>query len=430
MSRCCTTKQCHRIEYLSFPPSAILRDILTRAFVSLSYRLNPHLLFYLPLSWTTHISRDMCGPAKDQEATVVDEPCGCCSSKVEACSTGVLDNSTLANNDNNDSNQDTKDSPDQVLPQITCGDSKNKDVQVCGDDQMDRGSPTSKDACKVGCCDDKKIMNEDDGCQDGCCSADDTSEEAKELEDGCCSSVIQQETVEDDATCKSACYGPNVDRPIEAGCGIEKDLKPTNVINLPSSSGCCSSQEKVNTVCSSTKNRSKSCTVPDKAAIEAPIPKTGCCSKVPLPNTDQTCYIPTSTNVKPSGCCPTIPQVIESLKKGCCGPQPVSTDTPWREGKTSGCCSTSSLTGNDDGPCDTKSPNDAGCCSSRKNEVGCGTKSCCTGDTPVKSEKGCCSKIPRKGKTGQVSKSKSSKPKSRAASLGASDLQLFISGKS
>jgi hypothetical protein len=364
----------------------------------------------------------MCGPAKDQEATVVDETCVCCSGKVGACATARPDNWTRPDYAENDGVQVTEDPCGQVSPPIDCSNEKNKGIKVCGDSGVDRETAMPKVDCKVGCCDDTNTTNEDNGCQDGCCSVDDTFDRDREMEDGCCPSSNGDDTSVD--TCRSACCGPIIDDSIVAGCGIEKDPKPTNVIDLPSSSACCSSQEKVNTVCSSTKNSIRSCTVPDETAIEASIPKSGCCSKVPLPNTDQTCSIPTSTNVKPSGCCSAIPQVIVPPKMGRCGLKTVSTNTPLQEGKTSGCCSTTGLTRNDDGACDTKFPNDAGCCSSPKDEVGCGTKSCCTGDTPVKSEKGCCSKGPRKGKTGQASKSKSSKSKTRAASLGAFTLQL------
>jgi hypothetical protein len=363
----------------------------------------------------------MCRPAKDQVATVVDEPCGCCSSKVEACSTGVLDNSTLANNDNNDSNQDTKDSPGQVLPQSGCCNSKDKHIKVC--EEMDKGcgSSGSKDDCKDGCCDDENPENEDEGCEDGCCSVDDTLEKDKEMEDGCCSSTLQQETFEDDTTCKSACCGSIDVRPIEAGCGIKEETKPTSMTDLQPSSGCCSPRDnKLNAACASAKTNIKPCSTTGETTCEAGTPKPACCSKVPLPNTEKPSSCSISKKDKPPGCCSAISQVIEPPKKGCCGPKSVSTDRPWREGKTSACCSTSGLTGNDDGACcDTKSPNDAGCCSSPKDEVGCGIKSCCTGDSPVKSEKGCCSKGPRKGKIGQSSKSKS-----RAASLGAFTLQL------
>jgi hypothetical protein len=361
----------------------------------------------------------MCGPAKDQEAIVVDEPCGCCTSKVEACATGQPDHWTHPDNAKNHHNQEIKDSPGQVLTQSACCDSKAKDIKVCEETDNGCGPSVSKDDCKDGCCDDKNSTNEDDGCLDRCCSVDDIFGKLKEMEDGCCSSTLQQVTFGDNTTWKSACGGSIVVKPIEAGCRIEEETNSTIVTDFGSSAGCCSPQNKVNAVCASTKNNYKSCTNPCPTIPRSDTPKAGCYSKVPLPNTDKTCSIPTSTNFKPSGCCSPIPQVIEPPKKGCCGPETITTDAPLQEGKTSGCCSTTGLTRNDDGACDTKPPNDAGCCSSPKDEVGCGTKSCCTGDSPVKSEKGCCPKRPRKGKIGQSSKSKS-----RATSLGAFTLQL------
>jgi hypothetical protein len=374
----------------------------------------------------------MCGAAKDQEATVVDEPCGCCSSKVERCATGVLDNSTLADNDSNDCNQDTKDPPVQVATQSTCCDSRrNKAIKAC--EETDKGwqSSVSKDDCKDGCCDDENSANEDDGCEDGCCSVDDTCEKDKESQTGCCSSTNKQETFGDDTTCKRACCGSIVVKPIEAGCGNEEETNSTIITHFGSSSGCCSTQNKVDTVCASTKNNSQSCTIPaDLAATAAPTPRSDCCSTVPRLSTEKTSVCSDSKKDQASGSCPTILQVIKPPKKGCCGPEAITAVSPLPRQGTSGTCSATQLSKNGDGCCDAESPDDAGCSSPTKDQDVRGTKSCCTGDSPIQSENGCCSEIPRKGKTGQVSKSKSSKSKSRAASLGASDLQLLISGKS
>lgn len=262
---------------------------------------------------------------------------------------------------------------------------------------------------------------------------DDTFEKAKEMEDGCRPSSTQQETTEEYTTCKSACCGPVVVKPIEVLCGTDEKTDQTEqtvITASGSSSGCCSSHNKINTVCASTKNSSQSCAVPDEAAIEAPIPKTGCCSKVPLLNIEEPSPCSPSTKHKPSGCCSTVPQVIQSPKKGCCGPKSITSESPLQEGKTSGCCSTTQLSKNDDGACDTKSPDDDGCCSPTKDEVVCSTKACCTGDSLVRPEKGCCSKGLRKGTPGQASKLKSSKSKLRAASLGELVFQIQLAGKS
>jgi len=371
----------------------------------------------------------MCGPAKEPEM-VLNQSARCCSSKVEACVTGEPDISTLTDK-NNDDNQEIKDSCGQVLIPDDCCASKNKVIKPS--EETDKGceSSVSKDDCRDGCCDDEITMDEDEGCEDGCCSMDDTFEKDEGMEDGCCPSSLQQETAEEDTSCKSACCGPVVVKPIEVVCGTDKKTDQTEqtvIIASGSSSGCCSSQNKGDTICASTKNSSKSCAVPDEAAVKAPIPKTGCCSKVPLLNTEKPSCCSSITREEPSGCCPTVPQVIQSPKKGCRGPKSITSESPLQEGKTSGCCSTTQPSKNDNGACDTKSSDADSRCSPAKDEVVCSTKACCTGDSPVQSEKGCCSKGSRKGKSEQASKSKSSKSKSRAASLGAFTLQIFISG--
>jgi len=361
----------------------------------------------------------MCGPAKDQ-VMAVDQSARCCSSKAEASVTGEPGISTPTDK-NNDDNQKTKDSCGQVLLPDDCCASKNKDIKSC--EEMDKGCGSS--VSKDGCCDDEITMKEDEGCEDGCCNMDGAFGKDKEMEDGCCPSSIQQETTEENTTCKSACCGHVVVEPIKAGCGTDKETKRTTTTDLQPSSGCCAPKDNnMNAPCASTKNKVQSCTVPDEAAVEAPIPKPGCCSKVPLLNIEEPSPCSPSTKHKPSGCCSTVPQVIQSPKKGCCGPKSITSESPLQEGKTSGCCSTTQPSKNDDGACDTKSPDDDGCCSPAKEAVVCNTKSCCTVDSPVRPEKGYSSKGPRKGKSEQASKSKSSKPKSRAASLGELFFQL------
>jgi len=356
----------------------------------------------------------MCGPAKDQETTVFDEPCRCCTSKVGSCATGQPDNWTHPDNAKNYHNQETKHSSGQVLPQSTCCDSKDKDIKKCEETDKVCGSSGSEDDCKDGCCDDKNTVNEDEGRKDECCSADNV----EGLEVGISSETIQQVTSGKDTTCKSACCGSSVVGPIEAGCRIEEETNSTYITDFGSSSGCCSTQNKINTVCASTKSNSQSCTTPaDEAATAAPALRSGCCPTVPQPNTEKSSSCTTSKKTKTSARCSDIRQVLASPKKGCCGPKSVSTDTHSQEGKTSGCCSTRQSAKNDDGACDNDSPDDSVCCSPTK-DLSCSTEACCTGDSPVQSEKGCCSKGPRKGTSEQPFKSKSSKSKSRAASLG------------
>jgi hypothetical protein len=337
---------------------------------------NPHLLSYIPLS---------------------------CSNKVKARATGVPDDSTFADNSNYDYNQSTKDSCGRLLPQSACCASDNNDIKVCGDTDTCCGSPISKDACKDGCCDDKNTIPDVEGCADDCCDEDDVVDRAEALEAGCSSTTIQQEKLEDDTTCKSACCGPIVVKPLEAGYGTEKSTNRTITAAFGSSSGCCSPQHKVNYVPAPTKNDDKSCTSLCPPSFESNTPKAGCCN---------------SMKDQPSGCYPTIPQAIEPTKKGCCGPKSDMMDTLLQEGKSSGCCSTAEISKDGDGCCDTKSSDEGGCCSPAKYVVVCSKKACCTGDSPVKPEKGCCSSGPRKGKSEQASKSKWAKSKSRAASLG------------
>jgi len=224
---------------------------------------------------------------------------------------------------------------------------------------------------------------------------------------------------------------------MKVGCGIDKGNGRPNEIGVPPSSGCCSARDdskddNINAACASAKTNIKRCTIRGAPTPEPDAPKAGCCSEVPLPNVGKMSSCSTPTKFKASGCRSTIPEVKEASKKGCCGVKSTTTETPVQKGKTSGCCSTTVFARNDDEVYDIKSPDVAGCCSPAKDEVVSSTESCYPGRSPALSEteKGCCSKPPQQGKLEQNQKSKSSKSKSRAASLGEFPNLILRSGTS
>jgi len=362
---------------------------------------------------------------------VTNQSVRCCSSKADGCATGRPDNSTSVNNINNDNNQEPKNSCGQVSPPDDCCSSKSKNITTSPDAASNRESPISKADGEDGCRDARFTVNGDDGCRDECCESEDSVQGEEGFGDGCCPS---NETSNDESDCKSACCGPVVGKPIKVGCGIDKGNDRTTEIGVPPSSGCCSPRDdskddNLNAACASAKTNIKR--MPGATTPEPDAPKAGCCPEVPLQDVGDVSCCAKPTKVKASDCCSIIPEVKDIAKKGCCGVKSTTTETPSQEGK-SGRCSITRRARNDNEACDIKSPDDAGCCVTSTDEVVYSTKSCCSGGTlalPEK-EKGCCSKGRQQGKLGQDQKSKSSKSKSRAASLGAFSLQLVISAVS
>jgi len=375
----------------------------------------------------------MCDSAKD-EVPVTNQSVRCCSSKAEGCATGRPDNSTSVNNINNDNNQEPKNSCGQVSPPDDCCSSKSKNITTSPDAASNRESPISKADCEDGCCDARFTVNGDDGCRDECCESEDSVQGEEGFGDGCCPS---NETSNDESDCKSACCGPVVGKPIKVGCGIDKGNDRTTEIGVLPSSGCCSPRDDSEdddlvAACGSAKTKIKRCTTPGATTPELDTPKAACCSEVPLPSAEKQSCCPRSTRVQASGCYSTIPEVKDISKQGCCGVKSTTTGTPSQQGKTSGCCSTTGPASNDKEACDIKSPDDTGYCSMAADEVVYSTTSCCPGSSPASSKigQGCCSKPPQQGKLGQNQKSKSSKSKSRGASLGESPNLIIRSSMS